>query len=169
MKCQKSCGPCLGKLVHQLLGVVTFAYDICFRCMIARWKGIIEEIHFWGSIMPLDIIQKIYPKKPSTRPSKWPWKLKTAKNSKLPKLPKKCFELVGKGGWPPISTWINPSSLGSNGIHCVQFPRERKKHLLNLNLGELLALLETSHYSVCGMLSRACGWKGWKFLTTLDT
>jgi hypothetical protein len=45
-------------------------------------------------------------KKPSFRPSKWPWKLKTAKNSKLPKLPKNCFERVGKGGWPPISTWI---------------------------------------------------------------
>jgi hypothetical protein len=50
MKRQKSCGPRLGKLVHQLLGVVTFAYDLRFRRMIARWKGIIEEIHFGGSI-----------------------------------------------------------------------------------------------------------------------
>jgi hypothetical protein len=33
--------------------------------------------------------------------------VKTAKNSKLPKLPEKfCFEPVGKGGWPPISTWM---------------------------------------------------------------
>jgi hypothetical protein len=32
--------------------------------------------------------------------------VKTAKNSKLPKLPEKCFEPVGKGGWPLISTWI---------------------------------------------------------------
>jgi hypothetical protein len=31
---------------------------------------------------------------------------KTAKNSKLPKLPENCFEPVGKGGWPLISTWI---------------------------------------------------------------
>jgi hypothetical protein len=46
MKRQKSCGPRLGKLVHQLPGVVTFAYDLRFRRMIARWKGIIEEIHF---------------------------------------------------------------------------------------------------------------------------
>jgi hypothetical protein len=38
--------------------------------------------------------------------------VKTAKNSKLPKLPENCFEPVGKGGWPPISTWINPLSLG---------------------------------------------------------
>jgi hypothetical protein len=74
---------------------------------------------------------------------------KTAKNSKLPKLPENCFEPVGKGGWPPISTWINPPSLGSNGLHCVEFPGERGKRLLNLNLGELLALLETSRCLVC--------------------
>jgi hypothetical protein len=82
------------------------------------------------------------PKKPSFRPSKWPQKLKTAKNSKLPKLPENCFELVGKGGWSPISTWINPPSLESNGIHCVECLRERKNRLLNLHLDELLALLE---------------------------
>jgi hypothetical protein len=46
MKRQKSCGPRLGKLVHQLPEVVTFAYDLRFRRVIARWKGIIEEIHF---------------------------------------------------------------------------------------------------------------------------
>jgi hypothetical protein len=95
--------------------------------------------------------------------------VKTAKNSKLPKLSKNCFETVGKGGWPSISTWINPPSLGSNGLHCVEFSGERKKRLLNLNLGELLALLEMSHCSVCGRLSQACGWKGWTFLTSLDT
>jgi len=49
MKCQKSCGTRLGKLLHQLPGVVTFAYDLRFRRMIARWKGIIEEIHFGGN------------------------------------------------------------------------------------------------------------------------
>jgi hypothetical protein len=54
MKLQKSCGPRLGKLVHQLPGVVTFAYDLRFRHVIARWKGIVEEIHFGGSIMPSD-------------------------------------------------------------------------------------------------------------------
>jgi hypothetical protein len=79
MKRQKSCGPGLGKLVHQLPGVVTFAYDLCFRHMIARWKGIIEEIHFGGSIMPLAIIENIDPEKPSFRPSKWPRKLKLLK------------------------------------------------------------------------------------------
>jgi hypothetical protein len=68
--------------------------------MIARWKGIIEEIHFGGSIMPLAINENLYIEKPSFRPSKWPRKLKPAKNSKLPKLPESCFEPVGKGGWP---------------------------------------------------------------------
>jgi hypothetical protein len=42
--------------------------------MIARWKGIIEGIHFGGSIIHLGIIEEIDPKKPSFRPSKWPWK-----------------------------------------------------------------------------------------------
>jgi hypothetical protein len=35
--------------------------------------------------------------------------VKPAKNSKLPKLQENYFEPVGKGGWPPISTWINYS------------------------------------------------------------
>jgi hypothetical protein len=107
MKRQKSCGPRLGKLVHQLPGVVTFAYDLRFRRVIARWKGIVEEIHFGGSIMPSAIIENLYLEKPSFGPSKWPRKLKPAKNSKLPKWPENCFEPFGKGGWPPISTWIS--------------------------------------------------------------
>jgi hypothetical protein len=53
---------------------------------------------------PLAIIENLNPEKPSFRHSKWPWKLKTAKNSKSPKLPENYFEPVGKGGWPPIST-----------------------------------------------------------------
>jgi hypothetical protein len=110
MKRQNSCGPRLGKLVHQLLGVVTFAYDLRFRRVIARWKGIIEEIHFGGSIMPLSIIENLYLEKPSFGPSKWPRKLKPAKNSKLPKWPENCFEPFGNGGWPPISTWIKIAS-----------------------------------------------------------
>jgi hypothetical protein len=43
MKCQKSCGPRLGKSVHQILGVVTFSYDIRFRCMISHWKDLSED------------------------------------------------------------------------------------------------------------------------------
>jgi hypothetical protein len=57
--------------------------------------------------MPSNIIENLYLKKPSFGPSKWPRKLKPAKNSKLPKLPESHFEPFGKGGWPSISTWIN--------------------------------------------------------------
>ena len=64
MKRQKSCGPHLGKLVHQLPGVITFAYDLHFRRVIAHWKGIIEEIHFRGSIIPSAIIENLDLKKP---------------------------------------------------------------------------------------------------------
>ena len=67
MKCQNSCGPHLGKLVHQLPEVVTFAYNLRFRRMIARWKGIIEEIHFGGSVMPLNIIKNLDLEKASFR------------------------------------------------------------------------------------------------------
>jgi hypothetical protein len=94
----------------------------------------------------LAITENLNPEKHSFRPSKWPRKLKTAKNSKFPKLPENFFELVGKGGWPPISTWINPPSLGINVLHCVECPGEREKSLLNLHLDELLALLEKLAY-----------------------
>jgi hypothetical protein len=46
--------PHVFQLSSHLPGVVTFAYDLRFRRVIARWKGIVEEIHFGGSIMPLD-------------------------------------------------------------------------------------------------------------------
>ena len=36
--------------------------------------------------------------------------VKTAKNSKLPKLLENCFEPVGKGGWSLISIWIRGKS-----------------------------------------------------------
>jgi hypothetical protein len=80
--------------------------------VIARWKGIVKEIHFGGSIMPLAIIENLDLEKLSFGPSKWPRKLKPAKNSKLPKWPENCFEPFGKGGWPPISTWIRGSMKG---------------------------------------------------------
>jgi hypothetical protein len=79
MKCQNSCEPRLRKLLHQLPEVVTFAYDIHFRRMIAFWKGVIEEINFGCSIMILNIIENLNPEKPSFGPSKWPQKLKLLK------------------------------------------------------------------------------------------
>jgi hypothetical protein len=55
-------------------------------------------------------------------------------------------EPVGIGGWPPISTWINPPPLGSNGLHCVDFPHQVRKLLLDLALGEPLALVDEFPY-----------------------
>jgi hypothetical protein len=46
MKREKSCEPLLDKLVHQLLGVVTFACDLHFRHTIARWKGLSKDYTF---------------------------------------------------------------------------------------------------------------------------
>ena len=89
-----------------------------------------------------DNIEKLDSEKPSFRPSKWPRKLKTAKNSKLSKLSENYFERVGKGGWPPISTWINPTSLGSNGLHCIEVPHQMMKFLLNLASCEPLVLVQ---------------------------
>ena len=50
--------------------------------------------------------------------------------------------LSGIGGWPPISTWIIPPPLGSNGPHCVECLHEMRKLLLNLVPGEPLALVK---------------------------
>jgi len=66
-----------------------------------------------------------------------------------------------------ISTWINPPSLRRNFLDCVECLGERKKHLLNLNLGEMIALLETLCCLVCWSLSWTC-W-GWGCWTSLDT
>ena len=98
MKRQKSCGTHLGKLVHQLPGVVTFAYDLRFRRVITRWKGIAKEIHFGGSKIPLAIIKEINPKKPSFRPSKWPRKLKLLKIVNCQKFQKTVLSQLEKVG-----------------------------------------------------------------------
>jgi hypothetical protein len=88
MKRQKSCGPRLGKLVHQLPGVVTFAYDLRFRRMIARWKDLSEDYNARDKMASLDAIlrhqhtQKKHRLGPQNGPgSSGPEK--TAKNSKL--------------------------------------------------------------------------------------
>jgi hypothetical protein len=33
----------MGKLVRQLPEVITFAHKLHFRCVIARWKGLLER------------------------------------------------------------------------------------------------------------------------------
>jgi hypothetical protein len=72
-----------------------------------------------GAQSCLHIIENLDLEKPSFRPSKWPRKLKPAKNSKLPKLPESRFEPFGKGGWPPISTWIKKTNFIVSLLFCV--------------------------------------------------
>jgi hypothetical protein len=74
--------------------------------MIAHWKGIIEEINFWGSIIPLDIIENIYPEKPSFVPSKCPQNLKLLKTvncQNFQKIILSQLEKVGGHRYPPGS------------------------------------------------------------------
>jgi hypothetical protein len=54
------------------------------------------------------MIEMLDPEKTSFRPSKWPQKFRNQKTTKSDKLLEDCFELVGIGGWKPISTWIKP-------------------------------------------------------------
>jgi hypothetical protein len=55
-------------------------------------------------------------------------------------------DAYGRGGWPPIYKWINPPSLGSNGIHYIEFPNQMRKLLLNLARGEPLPLVQEMHH-----------------------
>jgi hypothetical protein len=98
--------PVLGSLVYQLLEGVNLAYDFCLGLTIARWKGIVEEIHLGGSIMPSTIIEKLDPEKPSFRPSKWPRKLKLLKivnYQNCQKIVLSELEKVGGHRYPPGS------------------------------------------------------------------
>jgi hypothetical protein len=57
-----------------------------------------------AQLEPLNIINVPNRKKYSFNPSKWPQKFRSRKTSKNNKLLEDYFELVGIGGWPPIST-----------------------------------------------------------------
>jgi hypothetical protein len=72
----------------------------------------------------------------SFRPSNWPPKLKTAKNSKLPKLPENCFEPVGEGGWPPISTWISKEIHVEHSVHAKERGNVELKIIITHNLDD---------------------------------
>ena len=90
------------------------------------------------------------PEKPSFRPSKWPWKLKLLKIvncQNCQKIVLSHLEKVGGHRYPPRSGGHqNPYGsilppLGSNGLHCVDFPHQMRRFLLNLAPGEPLALV----------------------------
>ena len=90
----------MGKLVPQLPEIVTFAYDLCFRRMIARWKGIFEKYTLCCHTLNLSTIWLWKAKKTLFRAPKWPWKYR-----KMYWHENFQNKLVGLGGQPPISTW----------------------------------------------------------------
>jgi hypothetical protein len=46
----------MGKLVPHLLGVLNFSYDLCFRCVVARWKGIFENYTLFHQTLTLSTV-----------------------------------------------------------------------------------------------------------------
>jgi hypothetical protein len=61
-----------GKLVHQLPGVITFAYDLHFRRVIACWKGIFENYTLCCQTLNLSIFDCGKPKKCCLGPQNGP-------------------------------------------------------------------------------------------------
>ena len=111
MKHQKSCGPHLGKLVHQLPRVINFSYDLCFRSTIAHWKFLSEEYtcSMWRTLKMMFRASK-HPRKLGTR--------KLGKNCRTRKMPK----------------WANWNRWDATDIHLDHFhtreKREENHHLL---------------------------------------
>ena len=120
MKRQPFYLPRNGKLVTQLPGGITFAYNLRLGHLRDRWKGPAEE--YIDKLKEQKIFSpKQCPKKCRLGPQIGPGILGPEK------LPKNCqSEIIvlsqWNGGWPPISTWINPPPLGGNGLHCIECP-----------------------------------------------
>ena len=66
----------MGKLVPQLPGVVTFAYDLRFRREIARWKGLFEKYTLCHQSATLSTFQLWQAKKTLFRAPRRPSKYK---------------------------------------------------------------------------------------------
>ena len=85
MKCQ-NCGPYVGKLVHQLPGVVALAYDLRLSVIIPRFEDLKEKAknkvasQFGTFSISSFSLQTLF------RASKWLWKFKTRKTTKNSKL-----------------------------------------------------------------------------------
>jgi len=102
----------MGKLVPQLLGVVTFAYNLHFRHEIAHWKGIFENYTLCHKTLTPSTVWLWKDEKTLFRAPKRPSKYKKmCWHENIKKKP------VGLGGRPPISTWkmcrdsYNPKSV----------------------------------------------------------
>ena len=118
MKGQQFYLPQSGKLVTQLPGAITFAYDLRLDHLRDRWKGLAEE--YIENIKNLSLyFPKQCPKKRRLGPQNGPGSLGAKK------LPKNCQSEITilsqwSGGWPPISTWI--IYLGQSVILIMNLP-----------------------------------------------
>jgi hypothetical protein len=92
----------------------------------------------------LAIIEVLNPEKTSFRPSKWPQKFRNRKTAKNSKLPEDCFEPVGIGGWPPISTWI----MGPG----TQNPVGHNSYLLKAQQKDMLYVKKGTHSTIARAL-----------------
>jgi hypothetical protein len=102
MKHQNSCGPRWCKLVHQLPGVVTFAYDLRLGRTIANWKDIDEKIHLGGSIRTLSHLEAPDMKKHCLGPQNGPKSLGVLVTYPLPQ---SNFSLISAESEPPNYLW----------------------------------------------------------------
>ena len=91
MKHQQFYLPRSGKLVTQLPGGLTFAYDLHLGHLRDHWKG-------------LALLTQAMPKKTSFRASKWPGSLGPKKLPQKNCQPEITILSQWNGGWPPIST-----------------------------------------------------------------
>jgi hypothetical protein len=113
MKSQKSCGPRLGKIVHQISGVVNFVYDLYFRCV-----SPLERYHRGDSFLGLnhafDYLAKM---------SLFWLPLSTMKSSRVPfthicewKSRSPSSGLSGSPGWSLV---VETVALGSASMICL--------------------------------------------------
>ena len=147
-------GLVLGKLVHQLPGVTTLAYDIRLMRTIPHQKDLSKDYNFGiKNIKPWTHVAPMFPKKRRLGPqnsseSSGPEKLLKIVNCATIKKTQKLKDTVvgvqvgqvGGHQHPPRS-FLPPQEamvpLGSNVLHCVEFLHEMRKLLLNMVLGEL--------------------------------
>ena len=62
----------MGKLVPQLLDVITFSYDLFFSNVIAHWKGLFDKYTLCHQNMTMSTILLCRAKKTLFRAPKWP-------------------------------------------------------------------------------------------------